>query len=143
MFWGEHSVRIDEKGRFFLPARFRPLVEDGVAVLPDAKRCLTVLPVAEFERRAEELLTAKLASQASQDYSRWIGSVMVIDTPDKQGRVSLTPVLLEHAGIQRDGMVIGALSRAEIWSPAAWHAERIRVQALAEGLDSGEGTAVL
>lgn len=143
MFYGTHTVRIDEKGRFFLPARFREKVADGVVVMPDAKKCLTVLTVADFERRALDLEQAKLGSQKSQDYSRWIGSVMTIEVPDKQGRVTLTPALLSHAGLERDGIVIGAVHRAEIWSPTAWEAERARVADFAAQIDSGEETAFL
>jgi MraZ protein len=143
VFFGTYSVRIDEKGRFFLPARFRDEVSEGVVVMPDAKKCLTVLTVADFQRRAADLESAKLGSQKTQDYSRFIGSVMTMDVPDKQGRVTLTPALMAHAGLERDGMVIGAVHRAEIWAPEAWEAEKERIAAFAAQIDSGEEPAVL
>jgi MraZ protein len=37
---------------------------------------------------------------------------------DKQGRISLTDELLRHAGIEREAVLVGVLTRFEIWSPA-------------------------
>ena len=142
MFWGEHSIRVDEKGRLFLPAKFRSKVEDGVVVLPDSRECLTVLPLGAFETRIEELLKAPLTAQKTQDFTRRMGSQMVVDHPDKQNRITLTPSLLAHAGIERDALVIGALSRAEIWAPDKWAAEQVRIAAAAAGHDEGEGIAI-
>ena len=48
------------------------------------------------------------------------------DKPDKQGRITIPPLLKEYAGLDRDVVVIGALNRVEIWDPeriAAWEAE--------------------
>ncbi len=42
--------------------------------------------------------------------------------PDKQGRITIPPVLREYAGLDRDCAVIGAGSRVEIWDAAAWEA---------------------
>ena len=50
----------------------------------------------------------------------------VEDTPDKQGRITIPPLLKEYAGLDRDVVVIGALNRVEIWDPsriAAWEDE--------------------
>ena len=36
-------------------------------------------------------------------------------TPDKQFRFSLTPFLLNYAGIDREVMIVGRAGQAEIW----------------------------
>ena len=36
-------------------------------------------------------------------------------TPDKQFRFSLTPFLMEYAGISREVMIVGRAGQAEIW----------------------------
>ena len=41
-------------------------------------------------------------------------------TPDKQGRIGIAPLLREYAGLRRDVVVIGALDRVEIWDPTNW-----------------------
>lgn len=145
MFWGEHSVRFDEKARFFLPARFRPLVAGEVAVLPDpsGKRCLTVLTSQDFNRRVLPMLEASLTAQKSQDFTRRLGRLMMVSPVDKQGRVSLSSELLAHAEIDRDALVIGALNRAEIWTPDNWATECARIESEAEAGTDEEGIAVL
>jgi MraZ protein len=42
------------------------------------------------------------------------------ETPDKQHRITIPATLREYADLERDLVVIGAGSRAEIWNAAAW-----------------------
>ena len=39
---------------------------------------------------------------------------------DVQGRVLLPPALRAAAGLDRDAVVVGVLSRFEMWSPESW-----------------------
>ena len=41
-------------------------------------------------------------------------------TFDKQGRISLTDELRAHAGIDKDAVLVGTLSKFNIYSPARW-----------------------
>ena len=43
---------------------------------------------------------------------------------DKQGRIAIPPSLREYAGVQRDVVVLGAISRIEIWSEENWNKYR-------------------
>ena len=52
--------------------------------------------------------------------------------PDKQGRVSIPPALLEHAKLVRDLIVHGANDRLEIWDRDAWRRELSEVEGSAE-----------
>ena len=36
---------------------------------------------------------------------------------DKQGRIQVSPVLREFAGIEKDVMIIGVVNKIEIWNP--------------------------
>ena len=40
---------------------------------------------------------------------------------DKQGRIVIPQKLREHAGLEKDVMIIGASSRAEIWDKERWN----------------------
>ena len=44
------------------------------------------------------------------------------ETPDKQGRITVPPLLREWASLSKDVVVIGAMTRLEIWDEAAWTA---------------------
>ena len=58
MFLGTHSPRLDEKGRLFLPAKYRNDLAGGVVITKGQERCLYVFPPAEFERITEALRAA-------------------------------------------------------------------------------------
>jgi MraZ protein len=50
------------------------------------------------------------------------------DEIDKQGRIAVPQQLRERAGVERDVIVIGALTHAEIWSPAKWNEQQQGVE---------------
>lgn len=120
MFLGTHSPRLDEKGRLILPAKFRDRLANGLVVTRGQERCLYVFPMDEFVRVAEQMRAAPVTSKAVRDYLRVFLSGASDEVPDKQGRVTIAPVLREYAGLSRDLAVIGAGSRVEIWDAAAW-----------------------
>lgn len=120
MFLGTHSPRLDDKGRLILPAKFREQLEAGVVVTRGQERCLYVFPAAEFERLAEQLRQAPVTSKQARDYLRVFLSGASDEVLDKQGRITLPPMLRSYAGLDRECAVIGAGQRVEIWDLAAW-----------------------
>ena len=120
MFLGTYSPRLDEKGRVFLPAKFRDELAEGLVITKGQERCLYVFSAAEFGRLTERLREAPLTAKGARDYSRVFFASAHDDTPDKQGRVTVPPQLREYAGLDRDCVVIGANTRVEIWDAHAW-----------------------
>ena len=120
MFLGTYSPRLDEKGRLFLPAKFRDELAEGLVITKGQERCLYVFAAAEFGRLTDRLREAPLTAKGARDYSRVFFASAHDDTPDKQGRVTVPPGLREYAGLDRDCVVIGANTRVEIWDAAAW-----------------------
>ena len=122
MFLGTHSPRLDDKGRLFLPAKFRDELAEGVVVTKGQERCLFVFPVPEFGRLAEQLRAAPMTHKAARAYSRVFFAGAHDEVPDKQGRITIPAHLREYAGLSRDCVVIGASTRVEIWDRTAWDA---------------------
>ena len=122
MFLGTHTPRLDEKGRLFLPAKYREELAPGLVLTKGQERCLYVFPESEFGRIAEALRTAPVAAKAVRDYSRVFFASASDEIPDKQGRITIPPALRDYAALQRDCVVIGANTRLEIWDSAAWDA---------------------
>jgi MraZ protein len=120
MFLGTYSPRLDEKGRLFLPAKFRDELAEGLVITKGQERCLYVFSAVEFGRLTERLREAPLTAKGARDYSRVFFASAHDDTPDKQGRVTVPPPLRDYAGLDRDCVVIGANTRVEIWDAAAW-----------------------
>ena len=120
MFLGTHTPRLDEKGRLFLPAKYRDELAPGLILTKGQERCVYVFPVTEFERITEALRTAPVTAKGLRDYSRVFFASASDEVPDKQGRITIPPALRDYAALNRDCVVIGANTRLEIWDSQAW-----------------------
>jgi MraZ protein len=120
VFLGTYSPRLDEKGRLFLPAKFRDQLAEGLVITKGQERCLYVFSTAEFAGITERLREAPLTAKSARDYGRVFFASAHDEVPDKQGRVTVPPALREYAALTRDCAVIGANTRVEIWDAGAW-----------------------
>ncbi len=120
MLLGTHTPKLDEKGRLFLPAKFRDELSDGVVITRGQERCLYVFPASEFASILEKLRQAPASVKDARDYMRVMLSGASDESVDKQGRVSLPALLRQYAGLSKDLVIIGVGSRAEIWDAQAW-----------------------
>lgn len=120
MFLGTHTPRLDDKGRLFLPAKFRERMAGGLVITRGQERCLYVFPMDEFVRLAETMGNAPVTSKVVRDFQRVFLSAASDEVPDKQGRVTIPPKLREYAGLDRNCTVNGAGSRVEVWDTVAW-----------------------
>ena len=133
MFLGTHTPRLDEKGRLFLPARFRDQLSEGIVITKGQERCLYVFRQADFVAQGTALASAPLTAKRVRDYSRVFFASAFDDVPDRQGRITVPLKLREYAGLDRDCVVIGANTRVEIWDAEAWRSyEAEQEQAFAE-----------
>jgi len=120
MFLGTHAPKLDEKGRLFLPAKYRDELSGGVVITKGQERCLYVFPIAEFTRITEALRDAPVTAKGVRDKTRILFASASDEIPDKQGRITVPPALRTYAGLQRDCVVIGANTRLEIWDALGW-----------------------
>jgi MraZ protein len=120
MFLGTHTPRLDEKGRLFLPAKYRERMAPGLVVTRGQERCLFIYPMDEFLKVAEQLRLAPTTSRAARDYLRVFLSGASDEIPDKQGRFTIPANLRQYATLDRDVTVIGAGTRLEVWDSTVW-----------------------
>jgi MraZ protein len=133
MLLGEYEHTIDDKNRLTLPAKFRQAFEDGIVVTRGLDGCLYAwTPVAWENYRDTTLSALHPLSQEGRRMHRHFFSGASETAPDKQGRVSIPPALLEHAKLGRDVVVAGVNDRLEIWDRAAWKRELAEVEGSAE-----------
>ncbi|GGB88798.1 division/cell wall cluster transcriptional repressor MraZ [Knoellia sp. CPCC 206450] len=121
MFLGTHTPRLDDKGRLFLPAKFRERLATGLVVTRGQERCLYVFPMDEFVKVTQQMQEAPTTNRAVRDYIRVFLSGASDEIPDKQGRVTIPAHLRQYAGLSRDCTVIGTGSRVEVWDTDAWN----------------------
>ena len=120
LFLGTHQPRLDDKGRMFLPAKFRDKLAGGLVITRGQERCLYVFPMDEFVKITQRFQEAPTSSKAARDYMRVFLSGASDEIPDKQGRVTVPAALRQYAGLERECTVIGTGSRVEVWDTAAW-----------------------
>ena len=120
MFLGTHLPRLDDKGRLFLPAKFRAGLAEGLVITRGQDRCLYVWPTEEFARIADAMRVAPTTSGDARAHVRMLTSGASDEVPDRQGRITIPSLLREYAGLDRDCAVIGAGARVEIWDSARW-----------------------
>ena len=120
-FLGTYTPRLDDKGRLFLPARFRAALAGGPGRHTGQEGCLYVFPTAEFHRISGLMQSAHPARRATvRDFVRVFRASAHPDTPDKQGRVTMPAPLRAYAHLDKECTVIGNGNRLEVWDSAAW-----------------------
>jgi MraZ protein len=120
VFFGTYTPRLDDKGRIFLPAKFRDELAEGLVVTRGQERCLYVWSMEEFTKLTERLRDTSVTNKSARDYVRMFFAGAYDETPDKQGRITVPPMLRGYASLERDCIVIGAMNRIEIWDAASW-----------------------
>jgi len=68
VFLGTHHPKLDEKGRLFLPAKFRDDLADGLVITRGQERCLTVWSLEEFGKFTEQMREAPVTNKGARDY---------------------------------------------------------------------------
>jgi len=135
VFFGTFRHSVDEKNRLAIPAKWRAAAKGSQEfyVLPDPKSCLVVLPASAMDKMLERADDISIGEYERRDVLRLIASRAHGSPCDKQGRISLTEELLHHAEIEREAVLVGVLTRFEIWSPAHFaEVERSTTQIFAE-----------
>ena len=139
MFIGTYEHALDPKGRLILPRRFRDELGQEMVFTKGIERCLYVFPLAEFEAFARKLQSLPLTQRPSRDFVRVFVSGASQDSADAQGRVLIPQPLREYAGLAKDVVVVGQLSRVELWDKAAWE----RYSADAQAAYTSEANAAI
>lgn len=119
-FMGTYTPKLDEKGRLFLPAKFRDRLAEGLVITQGQEKCLVVWPEDVFMQEASRAQSTPMTNRDARDYARVLFASAEQGTPDKQGRVGIPLHLRTYAALQRDVVVIGVMDRVEIWDPQRW-----------------------
>jgi MraZ protein len=134
MFVGTFEHTIDDKGRLTLPAKWRSELAGGVFITRGADKCLYILPRVKFESIAGEIDGQGMERADARAWSRHIAGMATDADPDKQGRVIIPTNLREFAGLDNDVVVVGVLSRIEVWDPRRYKEAEDKVQADVENV---------
>ena len=107
MFMGEYSHSIDAKGRLIIPSKFREQLGEEFVLTKGLDGCLSIYPMNEWQAFEEKFSRFFVAGATSCEL-------------DRQGRVLIPATLREFAGLEKDVVLTGNITRIEIWSKAKW-----------------------
>lgn len=121
MFLGEYLRTKDNKGRVFIPSNFREGLTGGIVISKGFdEKCLFLFSKDSWKKLQEKILSGPIAKKNLQEFSRWFFSSAKEAEIDPQGRIKIPQNLEEHAGLERDIVLVGISDRIEIWAKEKW-----------------------
>jgi MraZ protein len=122
MFIGTYYHTLDEKNRVAVPKSFRTELEAGSVMTYGLDGCLFIFTAESWTKLVDKLHTLPLTSKPARDFLRLLTYHAVAVETDKLGRVLLPENLRQIAGVTKDVVFAGALTRVEVWDKARYHA---------------------
>ncbi len=124
-FRGHFDYSLDAKNRLNVPAKFRPAFSGGVVLAKGLEPCVAIWAPDTFERWTESFLSnLNPVSPERRKLTRYFaGSSFDVDL-DSAGRVTLNQALLDHAGIDKEVVIVGNLDHLEVWDRRRWQEDQ-------------------
>ena len=120
-FIGEYAYSLDSKGRVNVPAKFRQSLsedsENTFVITRGVDPCIWVYPLSHWKEIESNLRNLSSISKIHRTFVRNTARYASPSTYDKQGRITLTPSLIEYADLDKDVLIIGMINKMEIWNP--------------------------
>lgn len=130
-FVDEYERQIDERGRIILPSKLREKVMPCVYITRSpSEKCLHMYTAEGWESMSLKLkeLPTSTDAAAAAFVRLFFGKASECEI-DKQGRITVSQRLIEYALLEKDIVLVGANTRMEIWSKAAWEAYQSGLEA--------------
>lgn len=119
---------MDDKGRLTIPSawRYAHAEDDTFLATPHPDGYIAVLPPSEVEKLHAKFSELKLSDASAQAFAARFFSQTQSFSFDKAGRIGLGVDLLAHAKIEKDAVLVGSLTKFNIYSPSRWQQEEAR-----------------
>ena len=120
-FIGEYTYSLDSKGRVNIPSKFRQTLstdnQNTFVITRGLDSCIWVYPLIQWKEIEENLRKLSSLSSIHRAFVRNTARYATPSTYDKQGRINLTPSLINFASLEKDVLIIGMVNKMEIWDP--------------------------
>jgi MraZ protein len=118
-FIGEYEATIDSKGRFLLPAGIKKQLPEGelpvFVINRGFEKCLSMYPLKSWKPLYESISNLNDFDPKVREFRRYfLNGAMQIEL-DSAGRMLLPKNLMEHAGLEKDIVLVSAVNKMEIW----------------------------
>ncbi len=128
MFRGTSAITLDTKSRMTIPTRYREeLFADCqgkmVCTIDLQYPCLLLYPLHEWEEIEHKLCELSSMNKAERLAQQKLLGYASDCELDKNGRLLISGPLRQHAGLDKNIMLVGQLRKFEVWSEEAWQAQ--------------------
>src|SRR6266853_3459911 len=118
-FLGEFEATLDMKGRFLLPAGIKrqlPEKEDDRFVINRGfEKCLSLYPMKTWEPLFADISKLNDFDPKVREFRRYFLNGATLMELDGAGRLLIPQNLKEHAGLEKDIVLVSAVNKIEIW----------------------------
>jgi MraZ protein len=116
-FAGSEEHALDNKARLIVPARFRErLGSRFILTIAHPDPCLALYPSATWVEFCTRLEAVPKKDDNYRRFVRYLFAHTEEVSCDNQGRVLIPALLRTYAGIERQVVSVGLLTRIEIWA---------------------------
>jgi mraZ protein len=121
MLIGKSDHNIDEKGRLFIPSKYREDLGDKFVITKGLDCCLNLYSLSEWKLFEEKILALpRSKSKGLQQY--FFNSAESIKI-DSQGRFVIPADLKKFADLKKSVKITGSSNHLEIWDIESWEEE--------------------
>lgn len=118
-FIGEYEATLDAKGRFLLPAGFKKQLPEEAGsqfvINRGFEKCLTLYPMKSWDPIFAELGKLNDFDPKVREFRRYFLNGAQVLELDSAGRLLVPPNLKDHAGLEKDIVLVAAMNKIEIW----------------------------
>lgn len=118
-FLGEFEATLDPKGRFLLPAGIKKQLQEGentqFVINRGFEKCLTLYPMSSWNPIFQKISQLNDFDPKVREFRRYFLNGAIALELDSAGRLLVPKNLAEHAGLEKDIVLVSAVNKMEIW----------------------------
>lgn len=118
-FLGEYEATLDTKGRFLLPVGFKKQLPEGAdaqfVINRGFEKCLSLYTMKSWEPIFAEISKLNDYDPKVREFRRYFLNGATIAELDSASRILVPQNLREHAGLEKDIVLVSAVNKIEIW----------------------------
>lgn len=120
MFMGTFYNSIDSKNRMIVPQKHREQLGGRCVLTKGLDQCLYIYSMEDWEKQMEKISQLPESDPKIRAFIRHYCANATECEFDKQGRTVIPAELRAYAGIDKELVTMGAMSKIEVWSKDVW-----------------------
>jgi MraZ protein len=118
---GRYYHALEQKGRVSIPPSIRCELGETAILTRGLDGCLFLFSNKDWEKTVGETLDLPLTQKVARDWVRLMANNALEVTFDNLNRILIPQYLRESAKLTKDVVIVGSLTRVEIWDQKTYH----------------------